>query len=103
MSNDRTTISLPNDVYEEASEHKGDRTWAEVVRDGAYAEGRREHPASPRLETRHIPELADAIAEEVVARLEERGIDEWPVEDTDTSGLLDRVRQALGAGGDPDR
>lgn len=35
---DRTTTTVAADVFAEAQAHKGDRTWGELVRDGAHAD-----------------------------------------------------------------
>jgi hypothetical protein len=76
---DRVTISVPEDAYEEARERKGDRTWAEVLLDGAHADttaGRgdegHDEPMPDALTADDVPMLADAVAERVENRLTRR-------------------------------
>lgn len=75
----RKTISVPEAVYEEAHAHKGDRTWADVLLDGAHAgktDTRRDepqgepHPAP--LTADDLPMIRNAIADELENRLTQR-------------------------------
>jgi len=76
---DRVTISVPEDAYEEAKAAKGDRTWAEVLLDGAHAdtttgrdgEGQDERHAHP-LTADDVPMLRREIAEELESRMTRR-------------------------------
>lgn len=83
---ERTTLSIDDDVAEEARAHKGDRTWADLVLDGAHAPGARhddgetagrhdegqDEPHPDALTADDIPLVADAVAERVENRLTRR-------------------------------
>lgn len=79
---DRVTISVPEDAYEEARAHKDDRTWAEVLLDGAHADGDadadgrdgegQDERHDPPLTADDVPMVADAVAERVDNRLTRR-------------------------------
>jgi hypothetical protein len=76
---ERVTISLPADVHAEAAAAKGDRTWAELVLDGAHAdatagrvgEGQGEGQAEP-LTADDVPMVADKVAEQLENRMTRR-------------------------------
>lgn len=78
-TDDRVSISLPAETHEDASERKGDHTWAEVVRAGVDAlESDEEggagqdagHPAP--LTAEDVPMLAREVADEVENRMTRR-------------------------------
>ena len=76
---DRKTISVPADVFEEAKAHKGDRTWSEVLLEGAHTgdidtgtdEGQDERHPRP-LTADDVPMLKREIAEELENRMTRR-------------------------------
>jgi hypothetical protein len=64
----RKTITIPEEVFEEAKAHKGDRSWAEVVLagakpDGQEDEGQPERQAVPEdiLTEDHIPDIGGEV------------------------------------------
>jgi len=76
---DRKQISISPEVFEEAKANKGDRTWDELVLDGAHAdetegrndEGQNEGHPTP-LTAEDIPMLRREIGEEVENRMTRR-------------------------------
>lgn len=76
---DRRTISVSEATFEEAKAHKGDRTWDELVLDGAHAgesdagadEGQDERQVQP-LTADDVPMLRREVADEVESRLTRR-------------------------------
>lgn len=72
---DRKTITVDPDVFQEAKDHKGDRTWAELLLDGAYAdsEDERQGEGQPQpLTADDVPMLRHEIAEELENRMTRR-------------------------------
>lgn len=75
----RKQISIPEDVYEEAKANKGDRTWGEVLLDGAHAdetgrsddEGQDDGHPTP-LTADDVPMLRREIGDEVENRMTRR-------------------------------
>lgn len=69
---DRKTITVDEDVFEEARANKGDRTWAELILDGAHAdsedEGQDEGQPKP-LTAEDVPMLKREIASELENRM----------------------------------
>lgn len=76
MSDDRVTISVPEDHFEEAKAHKDDRTWGEILVDGAKSDGQSDegqgeaHPTP--LTVDDIPILRREIGDEVEDRMTRR-------------------------------
>jgi len=72
---DRKTITVDADVFQEAKANKGDRTWAELLLDGAHAdsedEGQDERHPKP-LTADDVPMLRREIAEELENRMTRR-------------------------------
>jgi len=76
MSDGRKTITVSEDAFEEAKEHKGDRTWDEIILAGAHAdetdvqrdEGHDEGQPQP-LTADDVPMLKREIAEELESRM----------------------------------
>ena len=72
---DRKTITVDADVFQEAKDHKGDRTWAELLLDGAHAdsEDERQDERHPNpLTADDVPMLRREIAEELENRMTRR-------------------------------
>lgn len=76
---ERTTISIRDEVFEEAKAAKGDRTWDELVLDGAHAletDGREDEGQDERhaqaLTADDLPMIKNAVAGEVENRLTRR-------------------------------
>jgi len=72
---DRKTITVDADVFEEAKANKGDRTWAELLLDGAHANSedeRQDERHSQLLTADDVPMLRREIAEELQNRMMRR-------------------------------
>jgi len=76
---DRKSLSVDEDAFEEAKDHKGDRTWSEIIVAGAHAnsdgetdaqrdEGQGEGQPQP-LTADDVPMLKRVIAEELENRM----------------------------------
>ena len=72
---DRKTITVDEDVFEEAKANKDGRTWAELLLDGAHADDgdERQSERHPKpLTADDVPLLADEIAEKLENRMTRR-------------------------------
>lgn len=76
---DRKRISVSEDVFAEAKAHKGDRTWDELVLDGAHAsdtggqdDGGHDDTQPAPLTADDVPLLRREIADEIEDRMTRR-------------------------------